>query len=119
MANLSQIEHGTSQVHIGSLPSNSNEQVIAQALSTFALQVPNTVQSSLRSSSVTIIFLMVMSVLINVCVCLYFNYTSKKDFEACISMFNKIDERHKRMTQYAKEHDYRILTKEEKQKSLD
>lgn len=110
--NTSKKENGTSHVNIGSMPSGSNEQVIAQALSTFALQLPSTIQASIRSSTLILCFL-ITSLMSIVCgVSIYFYFTIKSEVEDMHLIFRKMDDRHQRLIQYAKEQDYRILTKE-------
>lgn len=126
---INQLENGSAKVNINTgEKGNGADNVIAEAIRTFALQLPNTIQSSIRWGVIIIVFLLL-------CVSLVSNFIMyqqlstansnievlqdnmkkfEQGFNELQTTYNKINDRHQRMTQYAKEHDYRILTKEER-----
>lgn len=110
-----QAENGTSTVNIGNVPGNSNEQVIAQALSTFAIQLPTTIQTSIRNSMFVLCVAMFTLFIIIGGFIGYCNFVTMNETKEIHALYRKMDDRHKRIIQYAKEHDYRILTKEERE----
>ena len=112
MSESNQLSNGTSTVNVGNLPNGNNDQVIAQALSTFALQLPSTIQSTVRNSTVLLCFLITILMSISCGVSIYSYFTLKNEVEEIHLIARKMDDRHQRLIQYAKEHDYRILTKE-------
>lgn len=112
MSSENKNENGSSNVTIGSLPTNGSEQVIANALTTFALQVPNTVQTTVRNGTMTIISTLLAVSVLMCSLSLYFYNSINRNVEDIHILYRKMDDRHQRLIQYAKDNDYRILSKE-------
>lgn len=112
MSESNQLSNGTSTVNVGNMPNGSSEQVLANAVTTFALQLPTTVQGIIKSGILTIVVIQFVLSIIMCSVSLYTIFYVSEKANEMEEIYRKVDDRHQRMTQYAKEHDYKILTKE-------
>lgn len=119
--NTNRLSNGSTQnVTLGTTGSGTNsEQVVAEAIITFALQLPSVVQSSIRWGVVSITcIVLAVSVVANFLMYQKISEMNttveslRSDIQSIHEIYKKMDDRHQRLIQYAKEQDYRILTKE-------